>query len=93
MLGNTVLTQYAELSYIRKKIKKKSAQEMADVINVSAETYLRVERGDRELTLNEAMRLSNHLNLPISTVFPKIFDLDVAYDATEGGEHAAEHYR
>ncbi|MGG1673290.1 helix-turn-helix domain-containing protein [Paenibacillus sp. NRS-1783] len=77
-----VSCEYAELVYIRRMIKKLPTEEMASSIGVSAETYLRSERGERELTLLEAMKISNKLQMPISEVFPKIFNLDVVINAT-----------
>lgn len=79
---DTAKSEYAELVYIRRMVKKMPAEEMASAIDVSAETYLRSERGQRELTLSEAMRLANKLEMPIAEVFPKIFKLDVAKNAT-----------
>lgn len=76
--------QYADLVYIRRVVKKIPAGEMANAIGVSTETYLRSERGDRELTLLEAMQIANKLETPISSLFPKIFALDVANNATTG---------
>lgn len=75
-------SQYAELVYIRRMIKKLPADDMAQAIGVSTGTYLRSERGDREFTLLEAMKIANQLKMPISSVFPKIFELDVANNAT-----------
>ena len=75
-------SEYADLVYIRRIIKKVPTEEMAASIGVSCETYLRSERGDRELTLLEAMKIANKLNMPIATVFPKIFNLDVANKTT-----------
>lgn len=71
-------TDYAELAYIRKSIKKINASEMALAIGVSTETYLRAERGTREFTLNEASKIAEKLMLPIAEVFPKIFGMNVA---------------
>lgn len=74
--------EYAELVYIRRMVKKVPSDEMAAVIGVSKETYLRCERGERELSLAEAMKISNKLQMPISEVFPKIFKFDVAKNTT-----------
>lgn len=73
----TINSQYAELVYLRRMVKKVPASDMAKLIGVSTETYLRSERGEREFTLLEAMKISNALGMPISLVFPKIFELDV----------------
>ncbi|KAA1180659.1 helix-turn-helix transcriptional regulator [Paenibacillus sp. B2(2019)] len=78
-------TQYAELVYLRKNIKKFNANDMAEAVGISTETYLRSERGTREFTLGEAVRIANKLKMPVSEVFPKIFDLNVAFLATKGG--------
>lgn len=75
-------SHYAELVYLRRMVKKIPASEMAEAIGVSTETYLRCERGEREFTLLEAMKIANKLKMPISLVFPKIFELDVAENAT-----------
>lgn len=72
----------ADLVYIRRMVKKIPSDEMASTIGVSIETYLRSERGERDLTLQEAMKIANKLDMPISEVFPKIFNLDVAKNAT-----------
>lgn len=75
-------SQYAELVYLRRMIKKMDAEDLASAIGKSRETYLRSERGNRELTLMEAMLIANKLKMPIACVFPKIFELDVADNAT-----------
>ncbi|MNP59763.1 helix-turn-helix protein [compost metagenome] len=75
-------SEYAELVYLRRMVKKLPAADMAKAIGVSTETYLRAERGGREFTLAEAMKIANKLNMPISYVFPKIFQQDVANYAT-----------
>lgn len=80
-MDNTT-SQYAELVYLRRMVLKVPASEMAQTIGVSTETYLRAERGDREFTLLEAMKIANKLKMPITRVFPKIFELDVANGAT-----------
>ncbi|MEK3864745.1 helix-turn-helix transcriptional regulator [Paenibacillus sp. FSL R5-0636] len=72
-------TQYAELLYLRKTIKKFNANDMAVAVGVSAETYLRAERGGREFTLGEAVRIANKLEMPVCDVFPKIFNSNVAF--------------
>ncbi|MFB5761065.1 helix-turn-helix transcriptional regulator [Paenibacillus medicaginis] len=71
-------SEYAELLYLRRMVKKLPAPDMAKTIGVSTETYLRSERGEREFTLVEAMKIANKLNMPIALVFPKIFEQDVA---------------
>ncbi|RUS43589.1 helix-turn-helix transcriptional regulator [Cohnella sp. AR92] len=75
-------SQYAELVYLRRIVRKVPSSDMAKTIGVSTETYLRSERGEREFTLLEAMKIANKLRMPISYVFPKIFELDVANSAT-----------
>lgn len=79
---NESLQEYAELVYLRRVVKKLPAAEMAKTIGVSTETYLRAERGGRELTLREAMKIANKLEMPIQEVFPKIFTQNVAKNAT-----------
>lgn len=71
-------TEYAELAYIRKNVKKFNAAQMAEAIGKSTETYLRSERGEREFTLSEAMKIAVFLEMPIDEVFPKIFKVNVA---------------
>lgn len=75
-------SQYAELVYLRRVVKKIPAPEVAKALGVSTETYLRSERGEREFTLQEAMKIANIMGMPISFVFPKIFEMDVAENAT-----------
>lgn len=71
-------TDYAELVYIRTKIKKITSVEMADLLGISAATYLRSERGERDFTLVEAVIIARKFKMPIDKVFPKIFSSDVA---------------
>lgn len=71
-------TQYAELAYIRRVVKKFSAQEMADLLGVNKETYLRSERGDRDITLEEAVKIARKFKMTVKEVFPKFFTENVA---------------
>ncbi|WP_438498068.1 helix-turn-helix transcriptional regulator [Paenibacillus sp. IHBB 3054] len=71
-------TRYAELAYIRRVVKKFSAQEMADLLEVNKETYLRSERGDRDITLEEAVKIAQKFNMTLVDVFPKFFVNNVA---------------
>lgn len=64
---------YPELLFYRTKIKKKSIRDTIKGLNMSDTTYLRVERGKRELTLDEALVISNNLEVPLDILFPKIF--------------------
>lgn len=76
------MAQYPELVYYRRVVKKIPASEMAKEIGVSKETYLRTERGEREFTLSQAIKIANKLNMPVWSLFPKIFDPSVARHAT-----------
>lgn len=71
-------TRYAELAYIRRVVKKVTAQEMADLLGVNKETYLRSERGGRDITLEEAVKISHKFNMSLVEVFPKFFAQNVA---------------
>ncbi|MEK5415850.1 helix-turn-helix transcriptional regulator [Paenibacillus sp. FSL L8-0708] len=71
-------TRYAELAYIRRVVKKVSAQDMADLLGVNKETYLRSERGGRDITLEEAVKIAHKFNMNLAEVFPKFFVENVA---------------
>ncbi|OME07904.1 MULTISPECIES: helix-turn-helix domain-containing protein [Paenibacillus] len=71
-------TRYAELAYIRRVLIKVPVQEMADLLGVNKETYLRSERGDRDITLEEAVKIAHKFKMTLEEVFPKFFNQNVA---------------
>lgn len=74
---------YPELLYYRTKIKKMSVEDTTKGLKMSSATYLRCENGERELTLNEALVISNNLGVSLERLFPKIFSPKVANMSTE----------
>lgn len=64
---------YPELLFYRTKVKKKTVKDTIKGLNMSVTTYLRVEKGKRELTLDEALIIANNLEVSLNTLFPKIF--------------------
>lgn len=77
------VAQYPELVYLRRIVKKIPASEMAKALGISRETYLRSERGEREFTLSEAIKIANILDVPITEVFPNFFGHDIEKNAKE----------
>lgn len=73
---------YTELVYYRKKVKKMSVKEIIKHTGISTSTYLRCEKGERELTLQEASMIAENLSVPMSVLFPKIFTPCVDKNAT-----------
>lgn len=51
--------------------------EVTKGLEMSESTYLRVEKGERELTLSEASTIAHNMSLPLSTLFPIFFASDV----------------
>ena len=51
----------------------KSRIHMAELLGVHAETYARKERGEIDITLNEAKLISDELESTINEVFPEYF--------------------
>ncbi|MEG0404492.1 MAG: hypothetical protein RR623_08375 [Bacilli bacterium] len=74
---------YPELLYFRTKVLKKTIEETINGLDISPQTYLRSENGSRELTLREANQIAKNLNLSLYVLFPKIFNNEVAKNATK----------
>lgn len=51
----------------------KSRSHMAELLGVHTETYARKERGEIDITLNEAKLISDELESTINEVFPEYF--------------------
>lgn len=77
------VAKYPELVYLRRIVKKIPASDMAKALGVSRETYLRAERGKREFTLSEAIKIANVLDVPITEIFPNFFDHNIAKNAKD----------
>lgn len=73
---------YPELLYYRTKVLKMSVEDTIKGLDISSQTYLRSENGNRELTLREASQIAINLGIPLNILFPKIFSLVVDKNAT-----------
>lgn len=77
---------YPELLYFRTKVLKMSVEDVIKGTDMSSATYLRCEKGVRELTLGEAYTIAENMGLDLETLFPKIFGKQVDKTATNNKE-------